>query len=597
MLVIAALYVANKVLIPLALAILLTFILAPVVIWLQKHGLKRVLAVAVVVVVTFALLGAFFWIIAEQVSALGQEMAANSKRISAKMKDLQGEGQGFLSNMLKVIRDVSTEMEQATRRPKDGHAPSQPMPVTIQNAEPIAGLGWFPSVAAPLLELLVSAALVIMLVAFMLVRREDLRDRLFSLVGHGRVTVTTRALDEAARRISRYLMTLLAINTCFGAAFAVVLFILGVPYPLLWGFLTAVLRFVPYVGTWLSLLLPLTISVANPEETWTQPLLVASLFATLELTTANVLEPLLFSHSTGISQVALLVAAAFWTWLWGPIGLVMSTPLSVCLVVLGKYVPQLSFFDVLLGDGLVLTPPVSFYQRLLARDQDEASDVVEEQLKHEPSEAIYDRLLLPALVLARADKARGRLPPEDQAFINQVIQEVLDTITGPQLQIHKIASDGSARAQGIEPVRANVVVFGCPARDEIDELALQMLRQLLELSGCRLELFSSKMLSAEVVARVAEENVALVCIASVGPGGLAQTRYLCKRLRGQFPNLKLFVGRWGQADDAENLRERLQAAGASRVATSMLEWRDLILPLLPILADRSMHKAQLVGAN
>jgi predicted PurR-regulated permease PerM len=582
-LVVAALYLARTVLIPLALATLLAFILAPAVIWLQRHGLKRVLAVTVVVLVAFALLGIFFWEIAQQVSGLGQEMAANSERITKKIKDLQGDQEGVVGNFLKVFRDVGKEMERATRKPGEDGERAAPTPVVVQKSDIADSLGWFPILAAPLAEVLASVFLVIMLVVFMLVRREDLRDRLFGLIGHGRVTMTTRALDEATQRISRYLATLLAINTGFGTVFALVLFFLGVPYAFLWGFLTGVLRFVPYVGTWLSLLLPLTISVAI-ADTWTQPLLMVAIFTALELATANIVEPLLFSHSTGISQIALLVAAAFWTWLWGPLGLVLSTPLSVCLVVLAKYVPQLAFFDVLMGDEPVLTPPVMFYQRLLARDQDEAAEVVEEQLQQNNFEGIYDRLLLPALVIARDVQERNLLPPDEQAQVSQGMQEILDTILEPQQRIHRIAADGVAKVHGLEPVRPGAVVFGCPARDEVDELALKMLQQLLEPAGCRIEVFSSKTLAAEIMGQVTEQDPALVCIGSVGPGGLAQTRYLCKRLKSQFPDLKTLVGRWSQGDHVDQVRERLLAAGAYQVVTSLLALRDLIVPLLPVAA-------------
>jgi predicted PurR-regulated permease PerM len=585
-LVVAALYLANKVLIPLALAILLTFILAPVVIWLQRHGFKRVLPVTLVVLVTVVLLGGFFWIVLEEVSSLGDEISKNRERILAKIDGMRAGDDGVLSRLSNLVGSLLDVTRKAvvpdTTRPKGA---AEPMRVIVENAEPIGGLSWFPAVAGPLLELLVSAALVIMLVVFMLVRREDLRNRVLGLVGRGRVGITTRALDEAAQRISRYLSTLLAINSGFGAIFAIMLFILGVPYAILWGFLTGMLRFVPYMGTWVSLLMPLTFSIAI-ADTWTQPILMAVLFAALELTTANVIEPLLFSHSTGISQVALLVAAAFWTWLWGPIGLVMSTPLSVCLVVLGKYVPQLEFFDVLLGDEPVLSPDVSYYQRLLAKDEDEATELVEEHLEREPVDSVYDRLLLPALVLARSDQERGQLPGEDQSNILRVTSDILESVTGPQQRIRRIAVEGIAEVQGIEPVRVQAIVIGCPARDELDKLPLQMLKQLLEVSGASVEVLSTKMLSGEVISGVAEQRPSAVCIASVGPGGLAQTRLLCKRLSSQIPNLTIAVGRWSRDDNPDQVRERLLEAGAGRVDTSLLEMRDYLLPLLRASRDQ-----------
>jgi hypothetical protein len=266
------------------------------------------------------------------------------------------------------------------------------------------------------------------LVIFMLLKREDLRNRLLRLVGHGRLTVTTKAVDDAGQRISRFLLMQALINGTFGLSLAVGLFLIGVEYAFLWGFLAAILRYIPYLGTWIAAILPITLSLAMFEG-WLQPLLVMALFLVIELICNNVLEPRLFGRSMGVSEVALLVVAAFWAFLWGPIGLVLSNPLTVCLVVLGKYVPQLEFFDVLLGDEPALDADVSFYQRLLARDQDEATEIVLTHVQTLGPEQVYDALLVKALCHVRRDREQDQLTDFDEEFILRATGEIVEDLS------------------------------------------------------------------------------------------------------------------------------------------------------------------------
>ena len=254
------------------------------------------------------------------------------------------------------------------------------------------------------------------LVVFMLIQREELRNRLFQLFGQGRLIYTTRAFEEAARSLSRFLLMQLVINAGYGLTLGLGLYLIGVPYPLLWGILSATLRFVPYVGTWVAIGLILLFSVAV-TPTWTLPLLLLAFVVVLELSTAYIVEPLFFGHSTGVSPIALVAAAAFWTWFWGPIGLILATPLTACLVVLGRYVPRLEFLGVLLGATSAMDPEFTYYQRLLARDQDEATDVVNAYLRAHRPETVYDAVLVPALVLAKHDRNSGELSPDDESFI------------------------------------------------------------------------------------------------------------------------------------------------------------------------------------
>jgi hypothetical protein len=344
-------------------------------------------------------------------------------------------------------------------------------------------------------------------------------------------------------------------------------------YALLWGFLSCILRFVPYLGTWVAAALVVGFSIATLPG-WGLPLGVFGFFLVVELLTANVIEPLLFGHSTGISPLALLLAAAFWTWLWGPIGLVLSTPLTVILVLLGKYVPEFHFFEVLLGDEPVLSRHVTYYQRLVARDLDEASDLVESYMRDHSPEQVYEEVLLPALLLAKKDRERGELEAENYEFVLQGIRDIQEDLPASWTENVKPAAGAS-----------KVVALGCPGRDEADELALKMLAELVRLSGYTLEIISSTKLSAEVLEKLQQANPTVVCIGSLPPGGLSQARYLCKRIRQQAPDVKIVVGRWGEKEQTERMEARLCGAGADRVATTLHETRAQIVPLLQVAAN------------
>jgi hypothetical protein len=412
----------------------------------------------------------------------------------------------------------------------------------------------------------------------MLLKRDDLRDRIIRLMGKGHVMVTTRALDEAGKRISRYLLMLVIVNASYGVAVAVGLAVIGVPYAVLWGFLAATLRFVPYIGAWVAAVLPITLSFATSQG-WTEPLLVVGLILVLELLSNNVMEPLLYGRSIGVSEVALLLAAAFWGWLWGPIGLVLSAPLTVCLAVLGKYVPPLEFFEVLLKDEPALDPHLRYYQRLLARNEDEALDIVEEYARDHPWEDVFDDVLLPALQHAKRDKERGELDAEEEQFLVRATQDILDDLVLTRQQ--------AAKGEAPPPERPPVVVFGCPAQDRFDEIALQMFRQLMEPAGCRVEVFSSRSLAGEVTQRAGEEAPAAVILAALPPGGLAQARHLCKRLRAAYPELKVVVGRWGADEEEPRVRDALLQAGAETVTTSLGETRSQIMPVIQLAATQA----------
>ena len=361
------------------------------------------------------------------------------------------------------------------------------------------------------------------------------------------------------------------------------LFLIQMPHALLWGFLAAILRYVPYLGTSITSVVLVALSLAVSPG-WVQPFLVLGLIVVLEVLTYNVMEPWLFSQSIGVSEVALLVAAAFWAFLWGPVGLVLSSPLTVCLVVLGKYVPQLGFLDVLLGDEPALDADVTYYQRLLARDQDEATQLILAQTKTSTPEQVYDGLLVPALNYVKRDRERDDLTEADEQFILRATREIVEDLGERQA-----AAAGEAVVAADEGTKAaaprKIKVLGCPGHDAADALALEMLGQLLDPAQWQVEVLSIEMLSSELVALAGEREPAVVCIGALPPGGLAHTRYLCKRLRARLPQARIVVGRWGLKGNVEQNQEQLQAAGADQVETTLLETRTHLVAWLPVLTQ------------
>lgn len=570
-LIVGIIYVGKAVLIPLSLAVLLTFILTPPVTAFQRRGLSRVPAVFAVVGITLVLAAAVGWGVGVQVSRLVSDLPNQRTEIQAKIAHLRGTGNGRISRLLDTFRispppkpQETAEKPAAEPREAEHHTKEkeyvlvpQEQPTSFQSISTIAGA---------VLEPVADAGLVLILVVFMLIRREDLRNRFIGLLGHGRLTGTTRVLVESAHRLSKFLLMQLSVNAGFGIVLGIVLLLIGVPYWFLWGFLAVLLRFVPYLGTWLAAALPTVLSFAIAPG-WAQPLLVLASFILLDLVTANAVEPLLFGHSTGVSPLALLVAAVFWTWVWGPIGLVLSTPMTVCLVVLGQHVPRFRFLSLLLGDQPALAPHAAFYQRLLAGDTDEAAIVVRDVEKARGLEAIPDEVVLPALRLARRDRERGGLAAQDETFILDSAETVLAKLT--------VASASP------ETSPANTLLLACPSHHRAEELAAQMLEMVLRGTGCQLDTVNTRTLPVDIEARIESEKVALLFIAVIPPGGLPQCRYLCRRIRRKFPDLPIVVGYFGKARHFDKLLVKLRAAGASYVNTSIAQTRGQILAMMP----------------
>jgi predicted PurR-regulated permease PerM len=573
-LVIVAFYWAQAVLIPFALAILLTFLLSPIVTRIQQAGLGRGTSVTIVIALTFAVLAMIAWATVSQVTSLAEELPKYRHNIRQKVRDLRGMGKGgVLEQVQETVDEVKDELEQG----EVSRAANKRQPIIVQ-AEP--AVSWRSLYLGPLIQPIASATLVLGLLIFMLAQREDLRNRLIRLIGYAHLTVTTKALEEAGQRISRYLVMQITINGCFGIIISVALFLIGLPYAFLWGFLSVPLLFIPIIGFWTAAALPTILSMGVFIDWW-WPLLVVGLFLVLKTIINMLLEPLLYGRSIGVSPVPLLMMIAFWTWLWGPVGLVLATPLTVCLLVFAKHVPQLDFVEVLLSDEPAMEIQVSFYQRLLAMDQVEALEIVQLYLKNHKPERVYDELLIPALSYAKEDRRRNNLSEHEELFLFKAMREIIE-IAGPDLQRATLSEDGATASFTTDPL-PRIKIIGCPAHDEADEVALLMLRQLLVSKNCSVEVLSSAALAAEVIAQVREENPALVCIGAVAPDELVQVRYLSKRLSASFPDLRLVIGRWGLRELDENGGSLTDDLG--EIGSTLLQTRDHITNLRQLISD------------
>ena len=591
LLVIACLYVGHAVFVPVALALFLMFLLSPVVTFLERWGLGRTISVVTTVLVMALVLGTVVWLVSIQVTNLVEGLPAYTENIKGKVDSLRQLGQGgAVQHLEKMVQDIteSHKHEAPQAAAPTGAGTETPPPVVKESNT--QWLSWVPMVLDPVAKSFGTLLLAFVLVFFMLLKRESLRDRLIRLVGHGNVTGTTKALDDAGERISRYLLMQLIVNSTYGMAWGLGLFLIGVDYALMWGFLAAVLRYVPYIGAPISALLPITLSLGQFPGWW-QPLLAVGLVLVLELISNNVVEPLLYGHSMGVSSLAMLIAAAFWALLWGPVGLILSGPLTVCLIVIGKHVPQLEFLNVLLSDEPALDLDVAYYQRLLAHDQDEATHLVLAYVKESPLEQAYDAILLPALSRAKSDRERNELTEPDEQFVLKATEELLEDLGERRTAAIAEAAESEDEKPGVW-TSAPVRILACPAGAPADRLALTMLQQLLDPEQWAVDIRTFETLSSELIEEVAAQELTAVCISAMPPGGLAHTRYLCKRLRARLPRVRIIVGRWCLTDNVDSNREQLIEAGADLVATTLTEVQNHLNNLRSLLTQEAALAAK-----
>jgi predicted PurR-regulated permease PerM len=544
-----ALYLGRGFLVPVAVAGLLTFLLNPIVRVFERR-LPRAVAVILVAILTFSALGVLTWALALQAASLGEDIPTYRDNLKRKIADVRGVSRGgVIEKVQSATKEVVEELQKEDKPIKPAE---KPVPVVVK---PQAAAFWQLPVV---LEALGNIGLVLVLVIFMLLERLQLRDRLIRVIGLGRVATTTKAMDEAAQRITRYLTMQTLINGTFGLGVTLGAVLIGLPYAFPWGSLAAVLRFIPYVGPWVATLI-VTVAGLAVFDGWIQPVLIVGLFIALELFANLVLETYLYSQSVGVSQVALLLAVAFWTWIWGGIGLALATPLTVCIVVLAKYVPDLEIVSVLMSDEPVMGPARSFYQRLLARDESAAASLVEGYVKSHPGPDIHDEVFVPALNHAQRDHERAWITDADARFVKRTIRHLVEELELPQ--------------PTAEPaLRPAAYVLGLPAQDEADEVALLMLKQRLDPSRLTAEVASPDIPVSEAIAFVeAREPAAVLIGALAGAGQALHLRSLCKRLRARFPDLPIVVGWWGVDGGDVAARDGMVAAGANRVSVSLAD--------------------------
>lgn len=567
---VAVLYFARVVVIPFALAILVSFLLAPLVIRLRHWHFGRVPSVLSVVLLGFLILAVVGGLVSLQLADLAHKLPEYQVNMQQKLHSVRESSSGTINRLTQVVHTFSQELTP-TVPPQSVPGEVKPVPVEIRRTA-FSPLEFVRNILGSLLNAMFAAAIVIVMVIFMLFQREDLRDRLIRLVGAGQINLTTKALDDAAHRVSRYLLVQLGLNAAFGVLAGVGLLLMGVPNPILWGVLAAMLRYVPYLGIWVAAAMPAAVALAtNPG--WLEPLGIFGLYFGIDLMVINFVEPVLYGNFTGISPMAILVAAVFWTWLWGPIGLLLSTPLTVCLVVIGHHVPSMEFLSVLLGDEPVFSPEKRFYQRLLALDLDEATEVTQHFLKEKKTVVqLYDEVIIPALVMAKEDRHRGRLDHKHEQFILEGARLTVQDL-GESAQ--PAAVNGSRKSVLPEKdstplieTAGEVAVICIPARDEADEIAAAMLAQLLEQHRITAKSVSAESLASERLEEVARAGVKVVCVTAVPPFAYPHARYLSKRLRQQFPDIKIIAAILNRGD-AQELKKREPQIPAEEIVTSL----------------------------
>ena len=608
--VIAMLYLARDLFIPLALAALLTFLLSPLVTRIERW-LGRIAAVLLVVATIFAATGAAGWVLTRQMVDLATKLPDYKENIRTKLRSIKVPTGGAFAKFSETIEELKKDLpgaetpalaaKPAAEAPKTPVLPANIAPAVapaqVADTFKVNPVELGQRLIAPLLGPLGTAALVLLLVIFMLLRREDLRRRLIRLIGKGRISAATHAMDDAGSRVFRYLFMQLVVNVSYGIPVAIGLYFIGVPNAVLWGACAAVLRFIPYIGPWIAAAIPVALSLAVSPN-WTMPLLTIGLFVVLELLSNNVMEPWLYGTSTGVTPIALIIAAVFWTWLWGPVGLFLSTPLTVCLVVMGRRVPNLSFLSVLLSDEEALTPAEDFYHRLLTIDEQDELEFVESYLKANSLTALYDSVFVPVIIATETDHRLELLDDEQRSFIEQSLRDIIEDLgTVPQVA-SKIDADGAAAQETPSRNAAAPFRICClPARADRDELSGAMLTQLLNQQGWLAQNGPAKLAVGELIDLVEKSNADAACISVVSPSTVIHARYLCVKLRARFPQLRIVIGLWDATQGLPDAARRLRDSGADEVVTTLADAVAQLAKREPAPAGQMINSAIPLGVE
>jgi predicted PurR-regulated permease PerM len=606
--VVTALYFGRQILVPIALSLLLSFVLAPGVRLLIRWHVGRITSVLVMVAFTFTAILAVGAVVGTQIGTLAQNLPRYESTVTGKIHSLQDAlGQiSVLERASRMLRNISDEVskpqveEQSTTILGSPNAePEKPLTVRVEQPT-LRPLEIILDVIGPVLSQMATIGLVIVFVIFILLQREDLRDRLVRLAGVGDLQRTTQALTDAAERVSRYLLMQTVVNATYALPIGLGLWVIGVPNPILWAILAFVLRFVPYIGPIIAATFPLLLSVAV-DPGWSMLAWTAALFVTIEIVSNNFIEPRLYGGSTGLSSLAIILAATFWTWLWGPIGLLLSTPLTSSLVVLGRHVPGLRFLEVALSDQPALAPEEGLYQRLLAGDPSEAAMQAEAYLKLQPLSEFYDEVMIRALALAQEDVRRGVLDGEQQGLIRAAAEEVIedlsdydDVMPEPEKSLTDVILPKNSRPadKQAEPAAASSIspsfepselppawqgkpVLCVASRTDLDAVAAYMLAQLLGKHGIGARVIPWAATTAGNLSLLDETGVELLFISCLDPRLSTHVRYLVRRLRRKFPKAKIVVGFWTQTTDTIR-REIIEGTGVELLVSSLGEALELV---------------------
>lgn len=590
----AVLFFGREVFVPVALAILLSFVLSPVLRVLRRIRLPRTLSVVTVVLLTFLGIAALGAVVANQIAELAGDLPRYQANLHEKIRSLKGAtaGSGSMERVANMLQDLSTELNRPPAAEGNALSPSsaaqKPIPVEIRQPEP-GTLGMLGSVISPLIHPLATTGIIFIFLIFILLQREDLRNRFIRLAGAHDIQRTTAALDDAGGRLSRFLLTQVVLNAGFGAVIGLGLWLIGVPSAILWGLLAAVLRFVPYIGAIIAAVLPSALALAV-DPGWTMVASTVALFVVIEPLVGHIIEPLLYGRSTGLSPVAVIASATFWTWLWGPIGLVLATPLTLCLVVLGRHVDQLEFLDVMFGDRPPLSAPELFYQRMLAGDPIEATTKAEEYLKQQPLLAYVDEVAMPALRLAQRDAARGALDDDRIERIRVSVGELVDNLapgdeavapatrqppgemepaTAPQRRSYPRLDRATLPAAWSAPTP----VLCISASSGLDEAAALLLSLVFTAHGLPTRVEGPARLQRTNLATLDHPEVALIVVSSLDGASAAHLRYSARRLRRRLPNVPILLGAFGLAEDrvARSALEEAGDAGAVSIEEALAE--------------------------
>ena len=578
-LIVLFLYMGREILEPLVIAGLLGFILSPLIRRLRGWGLWRVPSVIITVLFAIAVIAALGSTIVLQVTQLAEELPKYETNLRTKIRAL-GAGSLMSSSLERAsdtLKDLQSEITKSGA-PTTTAPGQKPLLVEVRQPEP-RGLESIANIVRPLLAPLATTALAILFLIFILLQREDIRDRFLRLAGTGDLQRSTATLDDAAARLSRFFLMQTILNAAFGLVIGVGLWLIGVPNAVLWGILAGLMRFVPFVGSIIAAFFPIVLAAAV-DPGWSMVLPTAALFIVAEPLAGHVIEPVLYGQHTGLSPVAIVVSTLFWVPLWGPIGLLLATPLTVCLVVLGRHIEALEFIEVLLGDEPALEPEERFYQRLLAGDATEAADQAEKQLKEQSLSAYYDSVPMKALALAQTDAAQGKLPADKQLAIKDTMTEIVDDLADHADEAPEAKEGGRTAPQTAilskEQLRPDwqvdhpVLCIG--SRSPLDEAAATMLAQLLEKHGLPAKIQPFADVASAKSLRIDARDAPLVCLSYFGAvRNPAHVRFLIRRLKRMMPNAKFLACFWMLAADPEKGEDWRIAVGAHLVATSLTD--------------------------